>query len=88
MDENKLYGEYLYEMCLREKYGSKNNITFDEWKRIKSANADFIQRLKSAMGNTQLTTLPELSATTLLDCCYTNMFQGCISLTNALELPT
>ena len=76
MDENKLYGEYLYEMCLREKYGSNNNITFDEWKRIKSAT-----------GNTQLTTLPELSATTLSDCCYTNMFNGCAKLSTIPELP-
>ena len=76
MDENKLYGQYLYEMCLREKYGYKNNITFDEWKRI-----------KSSMENTKLTTLPELPATTLPDCCYTNFFNGCAKLTTAIELP-
>ena len=37
MDEDKLYEQYLYEVSLYEKYGSKNVITFDEWKWIKSA---------------------------------------------------
>ena len=37
MAEDKLYSQYLYEVSLLEKYGSKNVITFDEWKWIKSA---------------------------------------------------
>lgn len=37
MDEDKLYEQYLYEVSLFEKYGSKNVITFDEWKWIKLA---------------------------------------------------
>jgi len=37
MDGNKLYEQYLYEVSLFEKYGSKNVITFDEWKWIKLA---------------------------------------------------
>ena len=37
MNEDKLYEQYLYEVSLFEKYGSKNVITFDEWKWIKSA---------------------------------------------------
>lgn len=37
MDKDKLYEQYLYEVSLFEKYGSKNVITFDEWKWIKSA---------------------------------------------------
>lgn len=69
MDKDRLYEQYLYEVSLFEKYGSKNVITFDEWKWI-----------KLAMENTQLTTAPELPATTLADCCYSNMFQNCTSL--------
>lgn len=69
MNEDKLYEQYLYEVSLFEKYGSKNVITFDEWKWI-----------KLAMENTQLTTAPELPATTLTDDCYSNMFQNCTSL--------
>ena len=34
-----------------------------------------------------LTTAPELPATTLADSCYENMFYGCSSLTTAPELP-
>lgn len=37
MDEDKLYEQYLCEVSALEKYGSKNIITFDEWKWIKSA---------------------------------------------------
>ena len=37
MDEDKLYEQYLYEVSSFEKYGSKNAITFDEWKWIKLA---------------------------------------------------
>ena len=69
MDKDKLYDQYLYEVSLFEKYGSKNVITFDEWKWI-----------KSAMENTQFTTPPEIPATTLADGCYSNMFQKCTSL--------
>lgn len=69
MDEDRLYDQYLYEVSLFEKYGSKNIITFDEWKRIKLAKE-----------NTQLTTAPELPATTLAKSCYSNMFQKCTSL--------
>ena len=34
-----------------------------------------------------LVNAPELSATTLFDFCYKNMFNGCTSLVNAPELP-
>ena len=76
MDDDKLYAQYLYEVSLFEKYGSKNVITFDEWKWI-----------KSSMDNTQLTTPPELPATTSTDDCYEHMFDDCISLTTVPELP-
>ena len=36
---------------------------------------------------TNLTTAPTLSATTLADSCYQNMFYGCTSLTTAPQLP-
>lgn len=36
MNEDKLYEQYLYEVSSFEKYGSKNVITFNEWKWIKS----------------------------------------------------
>ena len=36
---------------------------------------------------TQLTSAPELPATTLADNCYFSMFEGCTSLTTAPELP-
>jgi hypothetical protein len=35
MDEDKLYEQYLYEVSSFDKYGSKNVITFDEWKLVK-----------------------------------------------------
>ena len=38
-------------------------------------------------GCTNLTTAPELPATTLLTNCYSNMFKGCTGLTSAPELP-
>lgn len=38
-------------------------------------------------GCTQLTSAPELPATTLLNSCYQSMFQGCTSLVNAPALP-
>ena len=76
MTHEELYHQYLYEVSLFEKYGSKNVITFDEWKRI-----------KSTMENTQLTTAPELPVTTLDNDCYMYMFDDCISLTTAPELP-
>ena len=38
-------------------------------------------------GCTNLTTAPELPATTLVSGCYRGMFFGCISLTRAPELP-
>ena len=31
-------------------------------------------------GCTKLTTVPELPATTLIWCCYSNMFRGCIKI--------
>ena len=36
---------------------------------------------------TNLTTAPELPATTLANYCYDSMFQGCSNLTSAPELP-
>ena len=36
MTQEELYQQYLYEVSLFERYGSKNIITFDEWKYIKS----------------------------------------------------
>ena len=38
-------------------------------------------------GCTQLTTAPDLPATTLAEACYDHMFRGCTSLTEAPELP-
>ena len=36
MTQKELYQQYLYEVSLFERYGSKNVITFDEWKWLKS----------------------------------------------------
>ena len=36
MTQEELYQQYLYEVSLFERYGSKNIITFDGWKYLKS----------------------------------------------------
>lgn len=36
MTHEELYQQYLDEVSLFERYGSKNVITFDEWKLLKS----------------------------------------------------
>ena len=36
MTQEELYQQYLDEVSSLEKYGSKNVITFDEWKWLKS----------------------------------------------------
>lgn len=37
MTQEELYQQYLAEVSSFERYGSRNVITFDEWKWIKSA---------------------------------------------------
>lgn len=49
MDEDKLYAQYLYEVCLFEKYGSKNVITFDEWK-LKKSETELTQSTLTKVG--------------------------------------
>lgn len=36
MTQEELYQQYLYEVSSFERYGSKNVITFDKWKWLKS----------------------------------------------------
>lgn len=58
MNEDKLYEQYLYEVSLFERCGSKNVITFDEWKWIKSAmentqhvDEDYLKLCRETLGH-------------------------------------
>ena len=59
-------------------------IDYENYANTSTENARFINLFKE---NTQLTSAPELPATTLADGCYRWMFLGCSSLTTAPALP-
>ena len=59
-------------------------IDYENYATASTENARFINLFKN---NTQLTSAPELPATTLADGCYRGMFLSCSSLTTAPALP-
>lgn len=59
-------------------------IDYKNYTTTSTENARFINLFKN---NTQLTSAPELPATTLADHCYEGMFRGCTSLATAPVLP-
>ena len=59
-------------------------LDWENYKNVNTSNARFCYLFNYC---TQLTSAPELPATTLADGCYYSMFEGCKSLTKAPELP-
>lgn len=59
-------------------------IDYENYTTTSTENARFINLFKN---NTQLTSAPELPATTLANNCYEGMFRGCTSLATAPVLP-
>lgn len=59
-------------------------IDYENYATARTENARFINLFKN---NTQLTSAPELPATTLADHCYEGMFRVCTSLATAPVLP-
>ena len=59
-------------------------VDYEEYATVSTVSANFV-RLFS--GCSQLTSAPELPATTLAQSCYSHMFYGCSSLTKAPALP-
>ena len=59
-------------------------LDWENYKNVNTSNARFCYLFNYC---TQLTSAPELPATTLADGCYYSMFKDCISLTTAPELP-
>ena len=59
-------------------------VDYENYDTANTSEAKFKELFKDC---TQLTTAPDLPATTLADSCYFNMFRGCSSLTYTPELP-
>jgi hypothetical protein len=59
-------------------------IDFENYTTVLTENARFVNLFR---GCYQLTSTPELPATTLAEGCYYSMFSGCTSLTQTPELP-
>ena len=59
-------------------------LDWENYKNVNTSNARFCYLFNYC---TQLTSAPELPATTLADDCYLSMFVGCTSLTTAPALP-
>ena len=59
-------------------------VDYENYETANTSEAKFKELFKDC---TQLTTAPDLPATTLADSCYYFMFQGCSSLTYTPELP-
>ncbi len=59
-------------------------LDYENYNTVNTSNARFCSLFKYCK---QLTSAPELPATTLADGCYQDMFNGCTSLTTAPELP-
>ena len=59
-------------------------LDYENYKNVNTSNARFCRLFNTC---TQLTSAPELPATTLASACYSYMFNGCKSLTTAPELP-
>lgn len=61
--------------------------TLVDWENYATANTENAKFYQLFRGCTQLTSAPELPATTLAESCYYMMFNGCTSLTTAPALP-
>ena len=61
--------------------------TLLDYKTYKTVNTNKARFYKLFMNCSELTSAPELPATTLADGCYFKMFYGCGNLTSAPELP-
>ena len=61
--------------------------TLVDWENYATANTSNAKLYQLFSGCTQLTSAPELPATTLAESCYYMMFYGCTSLTTAPALP-
>lgn len=59
-------------------------VDYNKYLTVSTVNARFWSMFS---GCTNLTTAPDLPATTLADRCYTSMFKGCTNLVTAPELP-
>jgi len=59
-------------------------VDYENYATVSTANARFCSLFN---GSTNLTSAPELPATTLADNCYRSMFYKCTNLTTAPELP-
>ena len=59
-------------------------LDYENYNTVNTSNARFCSLFEYCK---QLTSAPELPATTLADGCYQDMFNGCTSLTTAPELP-
>ena len=61
--------------------------TLVDWENYATANTGNAKFYQLFSGCTQLTSAPELPATTLAESCYNMMFRGCTQLATAPELP-
>ena len=61
--------------------------TLLDYKTYKTVNTNKARFYKLFMKCSELTSAPELPATTLAEGCYCDMFNGCTNLTSAPELP-
>ena len=61
--------------------------TLVDYRNYANVDTGSAQFMSLFYGCTNLTTAPELPATTLSTNCYSNMFKGCTGLTSAPELP-
>ena len=82
------YSKKGVEWRLSEKADCAGNIqTLLDWENPPTIISDTECYKSMFKGCTNLTSAPELPATTLANSCYQSMFEGCTNLTSAPELP-
>ena len=87
-DKGNSYLKKGVEWRLSEKADCAGNIqTLLDWENPPAIISDTECYQSMFMGCTNLTSAPELPATTLANSCYQSMFEGCTNLTSAPELP-